>query len=627
MTPTQALIECLPTIRLRKAQALAVFLMVECRVRHRNEKIIDLLWHSADAARASASFRQVVRQVRIALSGLPVAGMDLETGGGLIALRLPPGAEPMAGLAADLVAEPPRPGQDRLRAFLAVLDVLHGISPSLDSWLAITRSQLLAAARRVLDSELARRAPEQATPLAEFAAELEPANEIAVRYLMRADWQAGQASRALARYNALYAHLDDAFDQEPEPETVNLLAAIKLNPGGGGGAGAIQAPERPQIALCVTMTAAPHLDREGASLAAVLHADLRMRLGRFREWRVVDAATAGPGTVQVQLDPAPDAAGGLQLFVEVTRRGEGELLWSHAIVRPEQDWEGKVRLLLSHIANALSVVVADRSLTDRAANVYDRWLKSQALLDDWSAETEARATAMLRDITREAPRFGPAHAELAGALNVRHVLLPGTRQTEDVRQNALHHAIEAVAIDPLDTRAQRVLAWCYCHKGEFGLAEFHFEQALALNRSNPLTLASAALGFAFTHNLAQAAALVDEVRRHAAVMEPFHQIYLAAADYLCGQYAACAEQCRQGAGLMTTVGGWHSAALWQTGQTAAARARLAEWCAEIAAQWHGPGPADAAAIIDWFCAIFPLRREEVREDLRATLQAVARSLP
>lgn len=623
MTPTQALTQILPAIRLRKAQALAAFLMVECQGRHRSEKIIDLLWQGSDAVRASASFRQVVRQVRLALAEGPQAGVDLQTGGGMVFLRLPPGHEPLSALCNDLADGTDGPAaQARLRSFLALLESLSGISPSFDSWLAIARAGLLAGARRLMDGQMARLPVDRAAALAEFAVELEPSNEIAVRFLMRADWREGRATRAIQRYNALYAHLDEGFDQEPEPETVNLLAAIKLNP--AGGAAPPVPSDRPRIALCVTMKGSLGPGREAASLAAVLQADLRLRLGRFREWRVVDAAAGVAGAVEVRLNPTAAADGSLRLFVEVVRQAEGEVLWTEVIDRPERDWEGKVRLLLSHIANALSVVVAGRSLSDRAANVYDRWLKSQALLDDWSPETEGRALAMLREVTREAPRFGPAHAELAGALNVRHVLLPGTRQTEDVRQGALHHAIEAVSIDPLDTRAHRVLAWCYCHKGEFGLAEFHFEQALSLNRSNPLTIASAALGFAFTHNLAQAAGLAAEVRRHAGVMEPFHKIYLAAADYLCGNPESCARECRDGAGLMPTVGGWHTAALWQLGDRAGARARLETWCAEIAAQWHGPGQADPAAIIDWFCAIFPLREESVRDALRATLQAVAR---
>jgi tetratricopeptide (TPR) repeat protein len=348
-------------------------------------------------------------------------------------------------------------------------------------------------------------------------------------------------------------------------------------------------------------------------------------MSQFREWRVVDAQKPEAPQVRVVLRPvaSPEA---FYLFVEVQNDVDNHVLWSDAIAQPSRDWEAKVRVLLAGIANALSIIVAERSLSDKAASVYDRWLRSQALLDAWSADTEAVALDMLRDITREAPRFGPAHAELAGALNVRHVLQPGTRQTEDIKQTALHHAIEAVSIDPLDTRAHRVLAWCYSHKGEFELAEFHFDQALALNRSNPLTLASCALGFGFSHSLDRAAQLTAEAKLHAAVMQPFHLIYLAAADYLCGDFDAAARQCAEGAGLMTTVGGWHSAALWKLGRTDAAVDQLRSWTTQIASQWRGQGPASTNDILTWFAMIFPLRHEAVRSDLLRTLQDIAERL-
>lgn len=620
MDPTQTVADLFRQLKLRKARALLLFLLVDFPQTHRTEKIIDLFWQNTDGAKASSSFRQVVRHIRVALEQVP--GIGLETGGGNIALRLPSAF----ALQRLLIEGLQRPDWEQetaghIRDVISLTEVLNGISGSFDSWLAITRAALLAAVRRALDAKMAAAGnSDAARAAAEFALDMEPANEEAVRYLMTRHWREGRATRAIERYNSLYAYLDEAFDQEPEPETVALLAAIKLDP--AAGTDAMQAGKRPQVSLSVTLAPHPWIGRELASFAGVLFADLRMRMARFREWRVADNPSAEVSQVQVMLRPVagPDA---FYLFVEVQQGGDGHVLWSDVIAEPSRDWEAKVRVVLAGIANALSMVVAERALSDKAASVYDRWLRSQALLDAWSPDTEGAALDMLRDITREAPRFGPAHAELAGALNVRHVLLPGTRQTEDIKQSALHHAIEAVSIDPLDTRAHRVLAWCYCHKGEFELAEFHFDQALALNRVNPLTLASCALGFGFTNSLDRAAALTAEAKRHSAVMEPFHLIYLAAADYLCGDFAAAAQQCTLGAGLMTTVGGWHSAALWKLGQTDAAAAQFHGWIDKIAAQWRGPGRATEDDILDWFTAIFPLRHDAVRSDLRGTLKQIA----
>ena len=606
-------------VKLRKARALLLFLVADFPQSHRTEKMFDLFWQTADSEKASASFRQVVRHIRVALD--PTPEIRLETGGGRIALHLPQ----QFALQRALTERLDRPDWDedaagRIREIVSMTEVLQGISSSFDSWLAITRSMLLSAVRRALDAKVSSSGDSaSARAAAEFALEIEPANEEAVRFLMLRDWREGRATRAIERYNALYAYLDDAYDQEPEPETVALLAAVKLDPAGGSHAAQ---EKRPQVSLSVTLSSHPLIGRELASFAGVLFADLRMRMVRFREWRVVDDGAGELPLVRVVLRPvaAPEA---FYLFADVQQGADGHVLWSDVVENPSRNWEAKVRVLLAGIANALSMVVAERSLSDSAASVYDRWLRSQALLDAWSPDTEGAALDMLRDITREAPRFGPAHAELAGALNVRHVLLPGTRQTEDIKQNALHHAIEAVSIDPLDTRAHRVLGWCYCHKGEYELAEFHFDQALALNRVNPLTLASCALGFAFTNSLDRAAGLTSETRRHTASMEPFHLIYLAAADYLCGDYDAAARQCLAGAGLMTTVGGWHSMALWKLGQAEGAVNQFHDWTRQIGGQWRGPGPATKDDILDWFTAIFPLRQDAVRQNLRATLAEIA----
>ncbi len=617
------LLRLLDSLRLRKARALLYFLLADRAPVHRTEKVTDLFWQQSDGPKASASYRQAVKHIRRAMAEIP--GLTLDTSAGEIALRLPQGFV----LQEELVARLSSPDWDaeaaaHVRLLIDQAVQLEGTSASFDSWLAITRANLLAAARQVLDRQLAALGsgqPDRQRLLAEFATALEPANENAARLLMRLDWQAGHPTRAMERYNTLYAHLDEAFDQEPEAETVELLAAIKLDPTGGGRHA--QAPEpAPQVGMSVTLLGAVGEVADLESLINVLFADLRMRMGRFREWSILEEGPT-PAQVRVTLQPVHMSPGALRFFVEVKRGQGGQLVWSEWVEQPQTDWERKVRILLSNIANALSVVVSDRALADSGSGIYDNWLKAQALLDRWSPETEAEALAILRRITEEAPRFGAAHAELAGALNVRHVLLPGTFQSDELKRDAMHHAIVAVSSDPLDTRAHRVLAWCFCHLGYFDLAEFHFDQALTLNRNNPLTLASCALGFAFAGDLDKAAALAAEARSHAEVMEPFHQIYLAAVDYLRGDHALTARQCEGRGGLMPTVGGWHSAALWQMGQPEAAARRYDAYLAELRGQWHGPPQAGDAQLLDWFLSVFPLRREEWRQSLRETLEQVA----
>lgn len=621
--PSAFLLRCLSAVRLRRAKALLYFLLADPGSVHRSEKIIDLFWQDSDQQKASSSYRQVIRHIRREIAEYD--GIDLETGLGVLSLHLPEGfsfhqhfAEGLANRDWDAA------NADGITEFLGYTHRLEGISSSYDSWLAITRSAFLALVRESLDQRMGSIQAGDLTSLrdpAGFALQLEPSNETAARILMTLDWQAGHATRAIERYNALYAHLDEEFDQEPEAETIELLAAIKLNPTAGGVRRQVT-DRRPEVSLSVRILPGEGVPADMASFGTVLFSDLRMRMGRFREWRVIEEQGGEQAQIQIMLRPVY-ALGRYHMFVDVQNGSDGQLMWSEVIDQPETEWEAKARVLLSNIANALSVVVSDKSLSDSGSAIYDRWLRAQALLDAWSPQTEGKALSMLEDITRDAPRFGAAHAELAGALNVRHVLLPGTFQTEEVKQRALHHAIMAVSIDPLDTRAHRVVAWCYCHKREFGLAEFHFEQSLNLNRSNPMTLASCALGFAFAGNPARAGDLITEAKTHSAVMEPFHLIYMAAVDYLRGDFAQSAEECSRGSGLMPTVGGWHAASLWKLDRRDEATGRLADYLAEIRAQWCGEDDPEDARIIDWFVSCFPLHEQSAAADLRRTLQQIA----
>ncbi len=151
------------------------------------------------------------------------------------------------------------PGQRRGLNACGDIEALLGISPSFDSWLAMTRSTLLSAARRIIDAALTTAPPTAAESrdIAEFALEIEPSNEVAARFLMVHHWRIGRATRAIEVYNTLYQNLDSHFDQEPEPETVSMLAAIKLNPGG--------APERPLALLRPQVGIAIALYAEGCA--------------------------------------------------------------------------------------------------------------------------------------------------------------------------------------------------------------------------------------------------------------------------------------------------------------------------------------------------------------------------
>lgn len=616
-------LSCARAMRFRKARALLFFLMHAPGQDQRSEKIADVFWGTYPHPKAMASLRQTIRQIRLALED--AGGLTLETRRGQMRLLCPDPTPPDAGICAVLAAPPwPENTEVDLAHYLQEFELLLGISEAFDSWLSIRKAQAVQAMAEALEAQyLSPTTQEQAVRAARLAQMIEPANELAARFLMRHFWTQQQPGRAVETYNTLFEHLDQAFDQEPEPETIALLASIKMGaPLPDKPADPVDAPPK----ILVQMQGRDSLAPEPGSLLNVLFLDLRMRLSRFREWGIADGDTPGGADLVVKLQLLPDMPDA-PLHIEISDPRANNLLWAETIPAPQKNWDEKVRTQLGNIANALSPGSGGNQAPAQEARIYDRWLRSQVLIDRWSPETEGEAIKMLSDITIDAPRFGPAHAELAGALNVRHILLPGTRQSEAEKQRALHHALEAISLDPLDTRAHRVLAWCYCHKAEFDLAEFHFEQSVHLNNSNPLTLASCALGFAFAGRQGQAQEICRRMLAAPGAMQPFHLVYMAAVNYLGGDYALAAAQCAQAGDIMTTTGGWHAAALCRLGRMPEARARIKSYIGLVKKQWALPDTPTDSEVLDWFTACFPLRDNATRAALRDTVaQALAAPL-
>ncbi len=582
---------------------------------HRSEKIADVFWRDYPHEKAMASLRQTIRQIRLLLSEFE--GVALETRRGHLGL-ICDDKTPVDSQISAVLSSPPWADEveQELGHYHQEFELLLGISDAFDSWLSIRKAQAMQAIAQALEGHyLAPEHEAHATQAAKLAQMLEPANEVATRHLMRHFWASQQPNRAIEIYNTLFEHLDQNYDQEPEPATIDLLASIKLGEPLPQRKAPIEKP--PQIQ--VQMQNEASLPPEEQSLLNVLYLDLRMRLSRFREWGIADGDGVEGVDLVVKIQLLPQMAG-TPLHIEISNPDTKTLLWAEMITAPQENWDEKVRTQLGNIADALSIGAGGNQAPTQEARVYDRWLRSQVLIDRWSPETEGEAIDMLRDITIDAPRFGPAHAELAGALNVRHILLPGTRQTEAEKQRALHHALEAISLDPLDTRAHRVLGWCYCHKAEFELAEFHFEQAMHLNSSNSLTLASCALGFAFAGRLEPAQEICERMLTAPGAMQPFHLVYMAAVSYLAGDYKRTSAQCVQAGGAMTTAsGGWHAAALFQLGQKDEAHDCVTNFIEVVKKQWSLPASPTDGEVLDWLTACFPLREESVREALRHTL--------
>ncbi len=102
MDTDERLLVILTELRLRKARALLLFLIVDANRPHRTEKLLDLLWQTAEQDKAAVSSRQVVRKIRLGLEALP--GIRLDSGNGQMQLSMMPGHALLDSLVAGLSA-------------------------------------------------------------------------------------------------------------------------------------------------------------------------------------------------------------------------------------------------------------------------------------------------------------------------------------------------------------------------------------------------------------------------------------------------------------------------------------------------------------------------------------------
>ena len=123
------------------------------------------------------------------------------------------------------------------------------LDPSLRGWLHILRDSSKTRLTRALEDLMAAASgPAAALRAAEALAFLDPSHEPAQQRLIAAHARAGNTAAALRQYDALWRELDEVHDCEPAPETVDLIASVKLGtfpaPRAAAPSAAVPAPGR-----------------------------------------------------------------------------------------------------------------------------------------------------------------------------------------------------------------------------------------------------------------------------------------------------------------------------------------------------------------------------------------------
>ena len=639
-------------IKNKKAQAVLGYLLLTPSQHESRERLSGLLWSESSEEKARGSLRQTLHQLREIFDEIGFAGLTL--GRDDVSVEKAMFDVDAWSVIDDATNRRVHPLLlDRKRLSESLMLGLEDADPSFRSWLLVQRQALHERLERHLELALAAssNALSSIKPVASALLNLDPTHEAACRRLMHAYAEAGDVAGALRVYKNLWDLLDAEYDVEPSPETQALIVEIKTKPPPEGGPQSPAVLERssdinpadkvqpgsglqqnePVRKFIMSINA---FDSSGVGsnrehIVTGFRRELIACLIRFREWYVRDnarnsGAVTDHGYAAEYCIEASALQVGLAMRLILTLREAGSefYIWSDRYQITLANWFEAQQAIVRRIAMALNVHLSTERLARAAREqggappIYDRWLRGQALIQNYNQVDWRRAADIFREIIQEAPDFAPAYSSLVQLNNSVHLVHAGVHRNAGREAETLDLARTAVRLDPVDSRAHLCLGWANLMAKQYAPAEINLALAYDLNENDPWTLISAALGYAFCGSFEQAKALATEALKLSVAPNRAHWGYQASIRFLCGDYHGCVEAAERAEDVLLNLPAWKAAALFHLGDRAAAAAEARRFIALMQTKWHGPEPAGEEAIARWFLHLFPIKRSMDWERLR-----------
>ncbi|MBL8587715.1 MAG: hypothetical protein JNK46_04230 [Methylobacteriaceae bacterium] len=618
----------------RKSRAVLGYLAIADGRRETRERLVGLLWSEVDEARARASLRQSVYEIREALDAVGCPGFAADK------TQLSLAAAP---LAVDLLAVLDEAQQGRAHPLLLeqerLLDQLFRDFESADvafhGWLLAKRQSYEERLAARLEAALQKGGAESER-IARALLRLDPTHEVAARHLIRARADSGDVSAALGVYKALWDVLDREYDVEPSRETQMLVAAIRMaqpdDPqpapaapaavGFAAPAAAVTTPVGARLLVSIGGFETTGVREELRYLVHGFRRELIASLVRFREWVIRDneSAPAGRNIADAGLGEyivdatAFESAEGVRLLVMLRNARTNDYLWSERFQLTLGAWFDAQQAVVRRLAAAMNVFISiGRAETAVGAPqgdliAYDLWLRGQSMIARFNFDDVGQSTRLMEEIIARAPHFAPAYSTLAQIKNSAHMGIPGLYRDAETARSAIALGREAARLDPVDSRSQLCLGWALIMAGQFGQGAIHHEAALDLNENDSWTATSTALAAAFAgaHDIAE--------RRVARALElavqptPLHYGYFSQVAFMRGDYARASEEGLRAAPTIH-FRCWTAAAHGASGDLARAREAAEQFLEQTRAAWRGATAFTPAAAVDWFLHCFPIQHE------------------
>ena len=648
-------------LRNRKARAIFGYLALTPTGEDSREKLAGLFWSEFSEQNARATLRQAIHEFREALQEAGCSAMF----GTRTTVGLRPGSFSVdldEILAAVAVREAPDVLLQQERLAETLLAGFDDLDPSFHVWLMARRQALHDRLIRGLEEGYRDLTldPRRRRLLAEAVLLLDPTHEEACRIVMRCAAEAGETSTSIRAYDALYRLLDEDYDMEPSAATQELIAEVKQGKFDGPSDSrqdfdrpsyvaemkqALIAPRRaapardpPPIAskpaLFVDAFAMSGIGPDSIHLVEGFRIELIACLSRFREWYVAGTDVNGEDDhegVRVSsrygvTTTAYQAGTTISVVMVLQERPSGMAIWGERFELRLDKWLEAQQRIVRRIAATLNVQVSFERLarlshmSDVSLESYDVWLRSQWITRNFSAEEWNRAAEMITMSIEKAPTFSSLYSGLAQMNNAAHIMQPGTFRDPKKIARTLALAEKAVALDPLDSRAELCLGWALAMSERYAAAEIHMELACSLNSNDSWTMISTAMFYAFCGNAERAANLSAEAMGMTLSPIPRHWVYEATIRLLRGDNEGAIEAADRAQETLLTLPALRAAALANFGRSREARLEAERFYDGARANWVNDEAPTNQTIARWLLQIFPISKREVWERLRDSLR-------
>ncbi len=638
-------------VKSKKLSAILGYISLNNALVETREHIVGLFWSESDEVRARGSLRQSLRRLRCVLNE---AGFD-----GLHTDKTKVSLDPQL-VDVDVWNVISQAEEYKIDAALLhtqrytekLLEGYEDTDPGFRVWLLAFRQSLHERLMRALEEGLAARDQTAASKnrIAEAIVNLDPTHELACRYLMHSRASSGDISGALKTYNALWNLLDEEYDMEPTVATIELVARIK--------AGDIvqqedatedaqrsnnvvlplhkpeQAPllpvpsERPILIVepFVTETMPP----ERTHFVQGFRHTLIACLVRFREWRISEKSSGVDGDPDINPKYSVHTTASMtdsSAYIVITLKDlhTESYVWSDRFELQVENWWEMQNRVVRRITTALNIHLSAERLSritngpSLPAQLYDQWLRGQSLILNFSPQNWQEASTIFRAVIDEAPRFAPAYSSLVQLGNTAHIAQPGVFRTKPKHDENLNLAKTAVALDPIDSRAQLCLAWAYAFSGRYDLAKMHFDLAIDLNDHDPWTLISAGQGHAFLGDKDRAKPLCDKALDSTMLPNQSHWGYHAGVRFFRGDYAGALDAAKRSGDSLVNNGAWRAASYYHLGHKDRAREEATLCLNHVRERWHSDTTPTDSDIASWILQLFPIRHKTDWQRLKSGL--------